>query len=100
MLFVSARRRNVSLNIQCVRTSSARTRTTMWSANSPWTIKEVPDDDGMWAGSAPEADHLRCARGRLGRGVAGQDLAAGPRLVRALASRRHDPTRERWPGGS
>ena len=53
-------------NIRCVRTSSSRVRTTIWFAKCPWTNEEVPDGGGMWAGSASVADHLRCARGRLG----------------------------------
>jgi len=59
-------------NIQCVRTSSVRVRTTMWFAKSPWTSKEVPDGNGMWVGFASTADHVRCARGRVGRRPAGQ----------------------------
>src|SRR5258708_18662918 len=80
-------------NIQCVRTSWARARTTVWFAKGPWTSKEVPYGDGMWVGSASTADHVRCARGRLGRGVAGPDLAARSGAVPSLASRRREPSK-------
>src|SRR5918994_2131842 len=86
-------------NIRCVRTSLSRVRTTIWFAKCPWTMEEVPDGDGMWVGSAPAADHLRCARGRLGQGVAGPYLAARPGAVPAVAAQRPDPPSRGWLGG-
>src|SRR5947209_1151734 len=75
-------------NIQCVRTSSVRAWTTIWFVTRPNTTKEVRRGDGMRVGSAPTADHVRGARGRLGRGVEGPDLAARPRALPAMATRR------------
>jgi hypothetical protein len=89
----------VSRNIRCVRTSSSRVWTTMWFAKCPWTMEEVPDGDGMWVGSASAADHLRCARGRLGRGVAGPGLAARSGAVPAVAAQRPDPPSSGRSGG-
>jgi hypothetical protein len=53
----------------------------------------------MWVGSASAADHLRCARGRLGCGVAGPGVAARSGAVPAVAAQRLDPPGRGRPGG-
>jgi hypothetical protein len=61
----------------------------MWFAKGPCTSKEVPDGDGVWAGPAPAADHLRCVRGRIHaelfqQGVAVPEGAIGTAATRSM----------------
>lgn len=57
-----------------------------------------PDDDGMWVGSAPTADHVRCVGGGVRQRVDRAGVAARSGAVPALAPRRrHDPG-QRWAG--
>src|SRR2546427_7389121 len=86
-------------NNQCVRTSSARARTTCRLVKRPSTIKEVLDVDGMWVGPAPAADHVRCAGGGVGRVVAGPCVAAGSGTVPTMAPGRRDSSSAGRAGG-
>src|SRR5438132_7896884 len=46
--------------------------------------KEVPDEHGMWVGSASRPDHLRRLGGGLRRGVARPSVAARPSALPAM----------------
>ena len=81
-------------------TPSARAQATMGVARCQGrNDKEVPDEHGMWLGSASRPDHLRCVGGRLGRGVAGPVVATGSAAVPALAGRGVGTQSARWSGG-
>ena len=58
--------------------------------------EDVPDEDGMWAGSAPRPDHLRRLGGGVRRGVARPAVAAGPGPVAALVGRGPGGPGPRW----
>ena len=88
------RRRRSPYNNRCVRTSSTRAWATIRFVNCRSSSKEVPDEHGMWLGSASAADHLRRDRHGVGGGVAGPGVAARPRPGATLATRRR-----RSPGG-
>src|SRR5207245_6832625 len=62
--------------------------------------KEVPDEHGMWIGSASRPDHLRRRGGGVRRGVARPSVAARPDSVPALVDRGPcGPGRGRGGGG-
>ena len=88
-----------SHNNQCVGTSSARASATIRFVNYRSSSKEVPDEHGMWVGSASAADHLRRDGHGVGGGVAGPGVAARPRPGAALVARRRRPASRRAAGG-
>src|SRR5215203_1469763 len=85
-------------NNRCVGTSSARASATIRFVNYRRSSKEVPDEHGMWLGSASAADHLRRVGHDVGGGVAGPGVAARPRPGAALVARRRRPASE-WSAG-
>ena len=91
--------RDCPQNIPCVGTPPARAQATIWFAKYPSTSWEVPDDDGMWLGSASTADHVRRSGGGVRAGVDRAGVAARSGAVPTLAARRRHRTRcmvARW----
>ena len=89
----------LSPNIPCVGTPPARAQATIQFAKYPGTSWEVPDDDGMWFGSASSADHVRRAGGGVRAGVDRAGVAARSGAVPTVATRRRDRARSWWLGG-
>ena len=82
------RSRRLSPNNRCVRTSPARAWATIWFLKYRSSSEEVPDEHGMWVGSASTADHLRRDGVAVRGGVAGSGVAARPGALPALAAPR------------
>jgi hypothetical protein len=88
-----------SHNNRCVGTSSARAWATIGFVIRLSSSKEVPDEHGVWLGSASAADHVRRDGHGVGRGVAGPGVAARPRSCSALVAPRRGPKGQRAAGG-
>ena len=88
----------VSSNIPCVGPHQLERRQQFLFAKYPSTSWEVPDDDGMWVGSASTADHVRCVGGGVRAGVDRPGVAAGSGAAPAVVARRRRRPSERWPG--